>query len=75
MDPSGARLSEKDAYDELQGYALGLGDERFVHQHVVDAWMAQHADERTRPISLTFALVGGDLRDVARDKISRDDFR
>jgi hypothetical protein len=58
MDPSGARLSERDAYHELQGYTLGLGDERFVHQHVVDAWMAQHADERTKPIGLTFALVG-----------------
>ena len=58
MDPSGARLSERDAYNELQGYTLGLGDERFVHQYVVDAWMAQHADERTKPIGLTFALVG-----------------
>ena len=58
MDPSGARLSERDAYHELQAYTLGLGDERFVHQHVVDAWMAQHADERTKPIGLTFALVG-----------------
>ena len=56
--PSGARLSEKDAHDELQGYTLGLADERFLHQHVVDAWMAQHADGRTRPIGLTFALVG-----------------
>jgi uncharacterized protein DUF5946 len=46
------------AYNELQGYTLGLGDERFIHQHVVDAWMAQHADERTKPIGLTFALVG-----------------
>jgi hypothetical protein len=58
MDPSSARLSETDAYDELRGYTLGLGDERFLHQHVVDAWMAQHADERTKPIGLTFALVG-----------------
>jgi Family of unknown function (DUF5946) len=51
-------MEESDAYDELRGYTLGLGDERFVHQHVVDAWMAQHADERTKPIGLTFALVG-----------------
>ena len=58
MDPSGARLSEKDAYNALQGYTLGLGDERFIHQHVVDAWMAQHADEWTKPIGLTFALIG-----------------
>ena len=58
MGPSSARLSESDAYDELRGYTLGLRDERFLHQHVVDAWMAQHADERTKPIGLTFALVG-----------------
>ena len=38
MDPSGARLSERDAYHELQGYTLGLGDERFLHQHVVSVW-------------------------------------
>ena len=58
MSPSGDHLSEGDAYDELQGYTLGVGDERFVHQHVVDAWVAQHADERTKPLGLTFALVG-----------------
>jgi hypothetical protein len=57
-NPPAAGLSEKGAYDELRGYTLGLRDERFIHQHVVDAWMAQHADERTKPIGLTFALVG-----------------
>jgi len=50
--------SEQEAYDELQGYTLAHGDPAFVHQHVVDAWAAQHADERTKPIGLTFALVG-----------------
>jgi hypothetical protein len=52
------KASEKKAYDELQCYTLehsGLG---FIHQHVVDAWAAQHADEKTRPIGLMFALVG-----------------
>ncbi len=29
-----------------------------MHQHVVDAYAAQRADERTKPIGLTFALVG-----------------
>ena len=49
---------EQKAYDELQCYTLELGDPGFIHQHVVDAWAAQHADERTKPIGLTFALVG-----------------
>ena len=50
--------SERDAYDELQCYTLAHGDPVFIHQHVVDAWAAQHADEQTKPIALTFALVG-----------------
>jgi hypothetical protein len=51
-------LTEADAYHELQGDTLMLRDPAFVHQHVVDAWMAQHADETTKPIGLTFALIG-----------------
>jgi len=46
------------AYDELQCYTLAHGYGAFIHQHVVDTWMAQHADEATKPIGLTFALVG-----------------
>ncbi|MEO8452719.1 MAG: DUF5946 family protein [Gemmatimonadota bacterium] len=55
-DPAGSL--ERDAYYELQCYTLAHGDPAFVHQHVVDAWAAQNADERTKPIALTFALVG-----------------
>ena len=51
-------ITETEAYNELQGYTLLLRDEAFIHQHVVDAWMAQHADETTKPIGLTFALIG-----------------
>ena len=54
--------SEQGAYDELQCYTLAHADPAFIHQHVVDAWIAQHADERTKPIALTFALVGLYLR-------------
>lgn len=50
--------AELDAYDELQCYTLAHRDPAFLHQHVVDAWAAQHADERTKPIAVTFALVG-----------------
>jgi hypothetical protein len=50
--------AEQDAYDELQCYTLAHPDPAFLHQHVVDAWAAQHADERTKPIGLTFVLIG-----------------
>jgi len=55
---SGIPSSEQDAYNELQCYTLAHGGGTFIHQHVVDTWAAQHADERTKPIALTFALVG-----------------
>jgi len=53
-----AEASEREAYEALQFYTLALGDSDFLHQHIVDAWAAQHADEGTKPIAITFALVG-----------------
>jgi hypothetical protein len=50
--------SEQAAYDELQCYTLAHGDPAFIHQHVVDAFAAQHATGETKPIAITFALVG-----------------
>lgn len=50
--------SEQDAYDELRCYTLAHPDPSFIHQHAVDAFTAQHANDRTKPIALTFALVG-----------------
>lgn len=50
--------SELDAYHELSAYTLTHGDLTFIHQHVVDAWAAQHAVEGGKPIGLTFALAG-----------------
>jgi hypothetical protein len=49
---------DQDAYQELQCYTLAHGDPIFLHQHVLDAWVAQHADTGTKPIALTFALAG-----------------
>lgn len=49
---------DRTAYDELCAYTLAHGDPAFVHQHVVDAYAAQHAGDGTKPIGLTFALVG-----------------
>lgn len=46
------------AYDELCCYTLAHGKPEFIHQYVVDAFAAQTADEQTKPIKLTFALVG-----------------
>ena len=48
----------RDAYNELCAYTLSLADPSFIHQHVVDAFAAQNANEQTKPIALTFALAG-----------------
>ena len=54
----GASGFDEASYDGLQCYTLALGDDTFIHQHVVDAWTAQRAHAATKPIALTFALVG-----------------
>lgn len=51
-------LAQRQAYEELQCYTLAHGGVTFIHQHIVDAWTAQQADSRTKPIALAFALVG-----------------
>ena len=51
-------MPNDDAYHELCGYTLTRGDATFIHQHVVDAQAAQSATSATKPIALTFALVG-----------------
>ena len=47
-----------DLYAELSYYTLAHADPAFIHQHIVDAYAAQTADETTKPIRLTFALLG-----------------
>lgn len=49
---------ERAAYDELWAYTLTHGDPAFIHQHVVDAFAAQTATPASKPIGVTFALVG-----------------
>jgi hypothetical protein len=51
-------MTSEDAYHELCYYTLAHRDPSFLHQHVVDAFAAQQADQQTKPIKLTFALVG-----------------
>jgi hypothetical protein len=50
--------SQQDLYNQLACYTLTLGDKTFIHQHVVDTFAAQNADEHTKPITITFALAG-----------------
>ncbi len=53
-------ISEQDAYHELCAYTLAhaLEDPSFIHQQVVDAYAAQRAAGESKPIAVTFALVG-----------------
>jgi len=50
--------TEQIAYHDLCAYTLTRGDATFMHQHVVDAFAAQHADEHSKPMGVIFALIG-----------------
>jgi hypothetical protein len=50
--------AELQQHHELCAYSLTHRDPAFLHQHVVDAFAAQRATASTKPITLTFALVG-----------------
>jgi len=51
--------SNQDLYNELAYYTLDHPDKiYFIHQHVVDVYTAQHANDKTRPIAMIFALAG-----------------
>ena len=45
-------------YYELTYWTLALQDSRFIHQHAIDAYEAQHAGGMTRPITAVFGLIG-----------------
>lgn len=51
-------VTDREVYDDLCAYTLSHGDPSFIHQHVVDAYAAQHADKDSKPIGVTFALAG-----------------
>ena len=52
-------MQPTDAYHELSYYTLAHPDrEKFVHQHVIDAFTAQNAGPDTKPIGLLYALAG-----------------
>jgi Family of unknown function (DUF5946) len=51
--------TSKDKFYELSYYTLEHPDKvYFIHQHIVDAYQAQTANENTKPIAITFALAG-----------------
>ena len=50
--------SDQDAYNQLAYYTLSHQNPSFIHQHLVDAFAAQTATQKTKPIALTFALAG-----------------
>lgn len=50
--------AEREAHEALQAYTLAHGDPAFLHQHVVDAWAAQHARVDGKAIGIAFALIG-----------------
>lgn len=50
--------SSQESYDELASYTLLHPSPSFIHQHIVDAFAAQTADEHTKPIKVLFALIG-----------------
>lgn len=51
-------MTTDDLYDQLAFYTLAHPDPSFIHQHVVDVYTAQNADDETKPIALVFALIG-----------------
>ena len=51
-------LTPQQAQYELSYYTLAHRDPTFIHQNVVDAFAAQTADANTKPIKITFALIG-----------------
>ncbi len=49
---------EQEQFNELSYYTISHPSPSFVHQHIVDAYTAQYADENTKTIGISFALIG-----------------
>jgi len=53
------KSSTLDEFYELIYFMLAHPDTLyFIHQHIVDAQQAQTADDNTKPIAITFSLIG-----------------
>jgi hypothetical protein len=46
------------SFSDLSCYSVAKQDAGFIHQHVVDAYAAQHASGTTRNITVAFGLIG-----------------
>jgi hypothetical protein len=66
-----AEESERDLYHKLSYYTLTHPDPAFIHQLIVDAFGAQQANAKTKPIRLAFALIGLYLH-VEKDYTGRE---
>ena len=53
-----SKESEDEAYHKLAYYTLAHPSPSFIHQNIVDAYAAQNASQDTKPIKITFALIG-----------------
>ncbi len=50
--------TERDLYHSLSYYTLTHPDPGFIHQFIADAYGAQRATPKTKPVTLALALVG-----------------
>jgi hypothetical protein len=48
----------QELYNEIAYYTLSLQDNYFIHQLLVDTFASQHSNIYTKPIKITFALIG-----------------
>ncbi len=51
-------MTSQEQYNELAYYTLSHKSPDFIHQNIVDAFTAQVADEKTKPIAIIYALAG-----------------
>jgi hypothetical protein len=51
-------MFQNQQYLDLSFYTLSHKSNDFIHQHIVDAYTAQVADENTKPIAIVYALAG-----------------
>ncbi len=51
-------MIENEQYSALAFYTLSLSDPAFIHQHIVDAFQAQTANEQSKTITIFFSLAG-----------------
>ena len=51
-------MSDQELFHELSFYTLSHASANFIHQHAVDVFTAQKANQETKLIAIYYALVG-----------------